>query len=123
MQLGLREEDLFTLLLHHGSFHCLMEVATLKIAEKLYLTPLELVHWHESGLLGSTKPADQLVANTGKPSNGLKVILDALVKVCLCTICVVRVLLVHWSDLHPKNTDPSGKTTLDSWTSLQGVHT
>ncbi len=37
--LGLRDEDLFTLLLHPGYFNCLTEVATLEIAEKLYLTP------------------------------------------------------------------------------------
>ncbi len=38
MRLGLRKEDLFTLLLCHGCFHGLMEVATLKIAEGLYST-------------------------------------------------------------------------------------
>jgi hypothetical protein len=58
MRLGLWEEDLFTLLLCHGYFHRLTKVATLEIAEELYLTPHELVHWHESGLLGSVKPAD-----------------------------------------------------------------
>jgi hypothetical protein len=66
-----------------------MEVATLKVAEKLYSTLRELVHWHESGLLGRTKPANQLVANIWKSSNGLKVIPDTLVEVCLCTICIV----------------------------------
>ncbi len=50
--------------------------------------PHELVHWHESGLLGSTKPADQLVAYIGEPSNGLKVVPDTFGKVCLRTICV-----------------------------------
>ncbi len=35
---GLREEDLFTLLLCHGYVHRLMEVVTLKVAEKLHLT-------------------------------------------------------------------------------------
>jgi hypothetical protein len=69
MNLGLCEEDLFTLLLHHGHFNCLTEVATLKIAEELYLLPHELVHWHESGLLGRTKPADQLVADIGETGN------------------------------------------------------
>jgi hypothetical protein len=57
MHLGLREEDLFTLLLCREYFHCSMEVATLKIAKKLHLMPHELVHQHESGLLGRTKPA------------------------------------------------------------------
>jgi hypothetical protein len=51
--------------------------------------PSELVYWHECGLLGCTKPANQLVANVGKPGNGLKVVPDALVEVCLCTICIV----------------------------------
>ncbi len=68
-------------------------VATLEIAEELYSTPHELVHWHESGLLGSTKPADQLVANIGEPGNSLKEISDAFVQVCLCTVCVIGALL------------------------------
>jgi hypothetical protein len=54
--LGLREEDLFTLLLRCRYVHCLTEVATLKVAEKLYLMPHALVHWHESRLLRSTEP-------------------------------------------------------------------
>ncbi len=89
MHLRLHKEDLFTLLLPCGYFHCLTEVATLKIAEELYSTLHQLMHWHESGLLGSTKPAVQLVANIGKPGNGLKVIPDTFVKVPFCTICVV----------------------------------
>ncbi len=89
MCLGLRKEVLFSLLLCHGYFNCSTEVATLEIAEKLYLTLHELVHWHESGLLGSTKPADQLVAYIGEPCNGLKVVPDTFVKVCLCTIFIV----------------------------------
>ncbi len=89
--LRLRKEDLFTLLLHHGYVHCLTEVVTLEVAEKLHLTWHELVHWHESRILGHTKPANQLVANIGEPSKGLKVVSDALVEVCLCTICIVRV--------------------------------
>jgi hypothetical protein len=44
MSLGLRKEDLFILLSHHGYFHRLIEVATLEIAEELYSTPNELVH-------------------------------------------------------------------------------
>ncbi len=47
----------------------------------------ELMHWHEVGFLGGAKPADQLVANIGKPGNCLEVIPDALVKVCLCMVC------------------------------------
>ena len=87
--LRLREEDLFTLLLRRWYVHRLMEVVTLKKAEKPHWMPHELMHWHESGLLGHTKPANQLVANVGEPSNSLKVVPDALVKVCLCPICIV----------------------------------
>ncbi len=96
MHLGLCKEDLFTLLLHHGYFHCSMEVATLsKIAEKLYSTPHELMHWHESRLLSSTKPADQLVAYIGEPGNSLELNLDAFIEVCLRTICIVWTLLCN----------------------------
>ncbi len=56
------KEDLLTLLLCCRYAHCSTEVATIKVAEKLYLMPRELVHRHESGLLRSTKPANQLVA-------------------------------------------------------------
>ncbi len=52
----------------------------------------ELVHLHESGLLCPTKPANQLVANVREPGNDLKVVPDALVKVCLRTICIIRAL-------------------------------
>ncbi len=83
--LRLYEEDLLTLLLHRGYFHCLIEVATLEVAEKLHLTLRELVHWHECGLLGHTKPANQLVAYIWETSDSLEVIPDALVEVCLCT--------------------------------------
>jgi hypothetical protein len=93
MHLGLQEEELFTLLLLHGYIHCSTEESTLEIAEKLHLMPHELVHWHECGLLGRTKPANQLVAYTGKPGDGLKVILDTFFKVHLCTICIVWALL------------------------------
>jgi hypothetical protein len=58
-----------------------MEVVTLKVAEKLHLTPRELVHWHECGLLGLTKPANQLVAYIWETGNSLEVIPDALVEV------------------------------------------
>ncbi len=81
MRLRLCKEDLLTLLLHHGYVHCLTEVATLEVAEKLHLLPRELVHWHECGLLGRTKPANQLVAYIWETGNSLKVITDALVEV------------------------------------------
>ncbi len=92
MRLRLREEDLFTLLLCHRYIHCSAEVATLEVAEKLYSTPHELMHWHESRLLGRTKPASQLVAFIRESGDGLKIILDTLVKVCLCMICIVWAL-------------------------------
>jgi hypothetical protein len=92
VRLRLREEDLFTLLLRHGYVHCSMEVVTLEVAEKLHLTPHELVYQHESRLLCCMKPANQLVANVREPSDGLKVVPDALVEVCLCTICIVWAL-------------------------------
>jgi hypothetical protein len=89
MCLRLRKEDLFTLLLRHGHFHCSSGAATLEIAEELYSTLHELLHWHEGGLLGCTKPADQLVTNVGKPGDSLKVVPDNIVKVHLRTICIV----------------------------------
>ncbi len=90
--LRLRKEDLFTLLLRHGYVHRSMEVVSLEVAEKLHLTPHELVHRHERGLICRTKPANQLVANVGEPGDGLKVVPDALVEVCLRTICILRAL-------------------------------
>ena len=72
-----------------------MEVATLEVAEKLHSTPHELVHRHESGLLCHTKPANQPVANVGEPGNSLKVVPDALVEVCLHTICIVWALFCN----------------------------
>jgi hypothetical protein len=89
VRLRLHDEDLLTLPLHHGYFHRLMEVATLEVAEKLHLTLHELVHWHECGLLGCTKPANQLVAYIWETGDSLEVIPDALIKVCLRTICIV----------------------------------
>jgi hypothetical protein len=85
----------FTLLLRRGYFHHSMEVATLKVAKKLHLTPHELMHWHESGSLGRTKPANQLVAYIGKTGNSLEVVLDAFIEVCLCTICLIWTLLCN----------------------------
>jgi hypothetical protein len=55
--------------------------------------PHELVHWHESGLLRSTEPANQLVAYVWESGNGLKIIPDTLVEVCLHTICIIRASL------------------------------
>jgi hypothetical protein len=92
--LRLRKEDLFTLLLCRGYVHCSTEVVALKVAEKLYSTTHELVHWHESGLLGHTKPANQLVANVGEPGNGLKVVPDTFVEFFLRMICI------FWTSLH-----------------------
>jgi hypothetical protein len=88
--LGLCKEDLFTLLLCCGYVHCSMVLVTLKVAEKLHLTLHELVHWHESRLFCCTKPANQLVANVWEPGDGLELVSDALVKVCLHPICIVR---------------------------------
>ncbi len=90
VRLGLHEEDLFTLLLCRGYVHRSTEVVTLKVAEKLHSTPHELVHWHESGLFCRMKPANQLVANVQEPGDGLEVVPDALVKVCLRPICIIR---------------------------------
>ncbi len=93
MHLGLRKEDLFTLLLRRGYFHRLTEVATIKIAEKLYSMPHELVHWHESELLGHTKSVNQLVTYIWKTGDSLEVILDTFVEACLHKICIVWTLL------------------------------
>ncbi len=95
MHLGLRKEDLLTLLLRCGYFHCSTEVATLEIAEELYLMPHELMYWPESRLLGSAKPADQLIANIGEPSNCLKIIPSVFIKACLCTICIIWASLCY----------------------------
>ncbi len=99
MHLKLPKEDLFTPLLCCGYLHRSSEVATIEIADELYLTPHELMHWHESGLLGSTKPAYQMVADIGEPDNGPWVIPDALVVVCLHTVCLVGALLCN--DIRP----------------------
>jgi hypothetical protein len=93
---------LFTLLLHCGYFHHSTEIATLEIDEKLYSMPHELLHQHESGLLGRRKPEDQVVAYIGEPGNSLEVVPDRFVKVCLCTICIV------WALLHD-DTGPFGQ--------------
>jgi hypothetical protein len=93
VRLGLRKEELFTLLLRHRYVHHLTEVTTLKIAEKLYSTPHELVHQHESRLLRSMEPANVLVAYVQESGNALKIIPDTLIKVYLCKICFISALL------------------------------
>jgi hypothetical protein len=80
VRLRLRKEDLLTLFLRCGYVHCLTDVVILKVAEKLHSTPRVLVHWHECGLLGHTKPANQMVAYIWEISNSIKVIPDALVE-------------------------------------------
>ncbi len=92
VHLGLRKEDLFTLLLHRGYVHRSTEVVALEVAEKLHSMPHEFMHWHESGLFCCTKPVNQLVANIREPGNGLKVVPDALVEVCLRPICIIWAL-------------------------------
>jgi hypothetical protein len=44
IRFGLREEDLFALLLCCGQLHRSTDVDTVKIAEKLYSTPHEFMH-------------------------------------------------------------------------------
>ncbi len=99
MRLGLRKEDLFVFLLHRGQLHSSMDVATIKVAEELYLTPHELMNWHESGLLSGAKPADQLVVNIGEPDNCSKVIPHALMEVRLHMVCFGGASLGN--DAHP----------------------
>ncbi len=99
VHLGLREEDLFTLLLRCRYVHHSTEVTTLKVAEKLYLMLHELMHRHEVRLLRSTEPANQLVPYVQESGQGLKIIPDTLVKVCLRTICIIWASLCN--DAHP----------------------
>jgi hypothetical protein len=95
VHLRLRKEDVFTLLLSGGYAHRSTEVVTLEVAEELQSMPHELVHWHECKLLGHMMPVNQLVANVGKPGNGLKVVPDALIEVCLHMICIVWALFCN----------------------------
>jgi hypothetical protein len=97
--LRLREEDLLTLHLRRGYVHHSTEVVTLEVAEKLHSTPGELVYWHECRFLVRTKQANQLVPNVGKPGNSLKVVPDALIQVCLRTICIIWASL--WDNAGP----------------------
>jgi hypothetical protein len=99
MCLGLRGEDLFALLLRRGQLHHLVDVATIKIAEELYSTPHELMHWDEGGLLDIAKPVDQLDTDIGEPCNCLKVISNAFVEVCLCKVYFGGALLGN--NTHP----------------------
>jgi hypothetical protein len=55
----------------------------------------ELMHRHESGLLGRTKPVNQLVANVGEPGNGLKVVPDIFIDFFLRTISIFWMLLCN----------------------------
>jgi hypothetical protein len=81
-----------------------MDVTTAKVAEKLYSTLHELMHWHEGGLLGSAKPVDQLVmTNIGEPGDCIVVIPDTFIEVCLCTVC-------FGGALPGDNAHPFGKT-------------
>ncbi len=95
VHLGLGKEDLLNLLLQCSYVHCLTVVTTLKVAENLYLTLHELVHWHESRLLRSTEQANQLVTYVWESGDSLKIIPDTLVEVCLRTICIVWALLCN----------------------------
>jgi hypothetical protein len=94
VRLGLCKENLFTFLLRHSYVHRLMEVTTLKISEKLYSTQHELVHWHESRLLRSMEPANQLATYVWESGNGLKIIPDTCIEVCLRAICII------WASLY-----------------------
>jgi hypothetical protein len=100
VHLGLHKEDLFTLLLRRRYVHHSMEVTTIEVAEKLYSTPCELVHWHESRLLRNTEPANQLVAYVQESSNGLKVIPNTFVKFAFVQSAsfghCFAMTLVHW---------------------------
>jgi hypothetical protein len=68
MCLELRSEDFFTLLLRCGHFHHSTEVATLKIPQELYLMPHELMHRHESGLLGGRSQGISWLPTLGNPA-------------------------------------------------------
>jgi hypothetical protein len=112
VRLRLQEKDLFTLLLRRGYVYCLTEAVTLEVAEKMYSMLHELMNRHESGLFGSTKPANQLVANVGKPVDGLKEVTGALVSLPLynlhCSGIILQQRWSTWSGLCPESTDPRG---------------
>ncbi len=72
-----------------------MEVTPIEEAEELHSLLHKLMNWHECGLLGNTKPADQLVANVWKPGNCLKVVRNALVIVLLHEARIIGALFTH----------------------------
>ncbi len=63
VRLGLRKEDLFTLLLHRGYVHRSKEVATLEVAEKLHLMPHELYIGMRAGFFCHKKPWLPMLGN------------------------------------------------------------
>jgi hypothetical protein len=68
VRLRLREEDLLALLLRHGYVHHLTEVATLEVAEKLYLMPREHVHCMRAGFLAVQSQQISWLPMIGKPA-------------------------------------------------------
>jgi hypothetical protein len=72
-----------------------MDVATVKVAEELYLMPHGFIHMHEGRLLGCAKPTYLLVTNIQEPGNCLKVIPNAFVEVFLCAVRFVEALLTN----------------------------
>jgi hypothetical protein len=58
MRLGLREVDLFAIFLRCGQLHNMTNIATVKVAEELYLKLHEFMHQYDGGLLGSAKPTN-----------------------------------------------------------------
>ncbi len=88
-----------------------MEVATLEVAEKLHLTPHELMHQHECRLFDHTKPANQLVAYIWEIGDSLKVIPGAPPKFAFVQSALFghrfTMTLVHSrSGLRPESTGP-----------------
>ena len=69
-----------------------MEVTTIKVAEELHSTPHDFMHWDEPGLLGNSKPTNQLVT---KPGGCFKVIPDTLIEVFFLEMHIVGALFTH----------------------------
>ncbi len=69
-----------------------MEVTTIKVAEELHSTPHDFMHWDERGLLGNSKPTNQLVT---KPGGCFKVIPDTLIEVFFLEMHIVGALFTH----------------------------
>ena len=103
MRLWLGEKDLFCFLLRCGQLHPSTEESAVKVAEELHSTPHELMHKHELGLLGNTKPTNQLVANVQEPGNCLEVIPDVIVRIFFYQVHFVGASLAH-------NVGPLGET-------------